>query len=136
MGDGMVTLRRPLDRRQAVATMLRCDSVALTTVLRRRAPALRGRGVDRAAYHPPYFRIGQEQIVVDDAPPCVRRIDDAHPEPFDGGLLGGADPCHPAGYSSRQRQRAVVRRGDDGDLAADWTDADNRRREYIHVDVR
>jgi hypothetical protein len=30
MGDGMVTLRRPLDRRQAIAIMLPRDCVALT----------------------------------------------------------------------------------------------------------
>ncbi len=35
-----------------------------------------------------------------------------------------------------QRQRAVVRRGNDGDLAAERTDADNRGREHVHVDVR
>src|SRR5256885_16643222 len=133
-GEGGVTLGGPSARGRPLPPLWGCFPVAGTAVLGRGAPALRGGGAEGAGYPPPYFRIGQEQIVVDDAPPGVRRIDDAHPEPFDGGLLGGAAPCHPPGYSSRQRQRAVVRRGDDGDLAAYWTDADNRRREYIHVD--
>ena len=58
-----------------------------------------GRGIDRAAYHPLHFLIRKEQIVVDDAPACIGSIDHAHPEPLDGGLLGSADPRHPAGGS-------------------------------------
>jgi hypothetical protein len=33
--------------------------------------------------------------VVDDAPACSGSINDPHPEPLDGGLLGCADPRHP-----------------------------------------
>src|SRR5215475_6393417 len=90
-------------------------------------PGSRGRRINRAAYHPPHLRIRKEQIVVDNAPACLGSIDHAHPEPLDGSLLGGADPRHPTSDSSRQRQRAVVRRGDDGDLAGERTDAVDRR---------
>jgi hypothetical protein len=35
----------------------------------------------------------------------------------------------------RQRQRAIVRGGDDGDLAGERTYAVDRRREHVHVHV-
>src|SRR5262245_65529560 len=76
-------------------------------------PGSRGRGINRAAYHPPYLRIRKEQIVVDNAPACLGSIDHAHPEPLDGSLLGGADPRHTTSDSSRTRQRTVVRCSDD-----------------------
>ena len=60
-------------------------------------PRSRGRGVDRAADHPLHLGVRQKQIVVDDAPAHVGRIDHAHPEPSDRGLLGAADPRHPTG---------------------------------------
>src|SRR5579872_2431657 len=61
------------------------------------APQSRGHGFDRAADHPLYVRIRQKQIVVDETPARIRRIDHAHAKPLDGGLFGGAYPCHPAG---------------------------------------
>ena len=90
----------------------------------------------RAADHLPHLRIRQEQIVVDDAPAGLGSIDHAHAELLDGSFLGGADPGHPAGEAPRQRQRTVIGRGDDGDLAGERTDAVDRRREHVHVDVR
>ena len=77
-----------------------------------------------------------KQIVVDDAPARRGRIDHAHAKRLDGGLLGGADPRYPARQFSRQRERAIVSRGDDGDLAGERADAVDRRREHVHVDVR
>ncbi len=95
----------------------------------------RRHGFDRAAYHPLHVRIRQKQIVVDETPARIGRIDHAHAKPLDGGLFGGADPGHPAGQSRRQCERAVVGGGDDSDLACERTDAADRRLEHVHVDI-
>jgi hypothetical protein len=39
--------------------------------------------------------------VVDDAPACIGSINRAHPEPLDGGLLGGADSIPPDSANAR-----------------------------------
>ncbi len=94
-----------------------------------------GASVDGGADHLPDLGIRQEQVVVDEAPALRRGVDHAQPQSLELSLLGGADALGAAGDPARHRERAVVGRGDDGDLARDRSDALDRGREHVHVDV-
>ena len=58
------------------------------------------------------------------------------PQPLELRFLGGADAGHPAGHPSRQRQRTIVSRGQNRDVAGDRADVIDGGCEHVHVDVR